>query len=185
MLHELPALHDAFERLAPKAVLQVMGHAVLQLARRIDDVRKEQRIPGRTSLGPLGRGLQRQDELALRRQFRCQQVRVEGIGNVIDVAQGAARLRQAVINGVIRQLPGRERHGTLAVFYTGEALFLGGSQHDAVAHQRGRAVVERRVDSQCVHKPPWPRQAFMPPACRHASGAGPEVRVLRPPLPVA
>src|SRR5690606_41508590 len=50
-----------------------------------------------------------------------------------------------------RQLPRGERHRPLAVLDACEALFLGGGDHAAVAHDAGGAVVIRGVDAEGVH----------------------------------
>src|SRR5690606_16101925 len=88
-----------------------------------------------------------------------------GIGDVLDVGQPDARRAEAVIDGVIRKLPRRERQRPLAVLHVGEALLLGRRDHFAVAHQAGGAIVEDGIDAERV-----PR---LTPQARAAAWAGP------------
>jgi hypothetical protein len=80
-----------------------------------------------------------------------QEVRVEGIGDVVDLCQGYPRLPEAVVDGVEGQLPRGERDRALAVLDLREALLLSRGDDPPVPDETGGGVVKSGVDAQRVH----------------------------------
>ena len=81
---------------------------------------------------------------------------------MVDVGEGDARLAQAIVDRVERQLPSRERHGALGMLDVREALVLGRGDDEAVDHHgRGRVVIggvdAQRVSSFGLGKVAMPR----------------------------
>ena len=80
-----------------------------------------------------------------------QLLRIERVGDVIDVGELDVGGPEAIVDRVVRQLPGRERQRPLAVLDAREALFLGGGDDASIHHQAGGRVVVNGVDSPCDH----------------------------------
>ena len=78
--------------------------------------------------------------------------RVVGVGHRVQVFRPQPSLLQAPGGRQLRQLPGRERHRPLAVLAPAEPFLLRGSHDPPVHDQRGRGVVEDRVDSEHPHQ---------------------------------
>ncbi len=79
------------------------------------------------------------------------EVGVVGVGDGVDVGDVQAGGAQAPARGQLGQLPGGERHRTLAVLAPGEPLLLRGGNRLAVDDQRGSGIVEQGVDAEDLH----------------------------------
>src|SRR5207245_2907446 len=88
---------------------------------------------------------------------RAAQRRIEGVGDRVQLAGAYPGLGQAPLRRQFRQLPGRERHRSLAVLAPGEPLLLGGGGHLAIQDERDRRIVKDRVDTQYPHDLPIPQ----------------------------
>ncbi len=77
---------------------------------------------------------------------------------MVEIPHGDAGLAKAVVDRVIRQLPGGKRHRPLAVLDPCEALFLGCGDDLSVAYKRGGTVVKYGVNSQGMHGVPLRRR---------------------------
>ncbi len=143
---------------AVQALAQMVRGAVAQLARRVDDVGQEQRVPGavpgRQLRVAFGRRFERQHDAPAGGELGPafgEQRRVQAVGDVVDRLQRDAGLLQAPGRGVERQLPGGEGQRPLGVLDAREALLLGGGDRHAVDDQHRGAVVEGGVESQRDH----------------------------------
>jgi hypothetical protein len=150
MRHEVPSPRRLCARRA-QTTLQVMRDAAFELARRIDDVRQEERIPGFMTRDANRRGLERQRDLARHPAAIDEQVGRERIRYVVDRVDVDAGLAQAIVDRVERQLPRRERDGPLAVLDLREALLFGRRDDLAVDDEARGRIVERRVDAERPH----------------------------------
>ena len=104
---------------------------------------QEQRRPPRVQRAkalPLGG---RDVAVDLRREVGVVRVR-----DRVEVGRLEPRLGQAERHRLLGQLPGRERHGRLAVLAAREALLLGGGDDLAVDDERGGRIVEDGIDSE-------------------------------------
>ena len=109
------------------------GQARAQEQRRAPRVQRAQALP----LG--GRDV----AVGLRRERRVVRVR-----DRVELGRLEPRLGEAERHRLLRQLPGGERHGRLAVLAAGEALLLGGGDGLAVDDERGGRIVEDGIDSE-------------------------------------
>lgn len=82
------------------------------------------------------------------------QGRVVGVGDRVDVLGGEACLLQAPGRRLLRQLPGREREGPLAVLAAAEPFLLRGGDDAPVGDDRRGGVVKDRVDAEKSHRAP-------------------------------
>ncbi len=82
---------------------------------------------------------------------RAGQLGVVGVGDGVEVGRLQPGLPEAPGGGELGQLPRGEGHRTVPVLAPAEPLLLGRRDRDAVHHQRGRGVVEQRVDTQNPH----------------------------------
>src|SRR5690606_6859207 len=81
------------------------------------------------------------------------------IADVVDVRELDARVLEAPVDRVIRELPCGERHGTLAVLDAGEALLLRRGDHVPVLDETGGRIVISGVDAERIH--PFPGSASL------------------------
>ena len=79
------------------------------------------------------------------------QLRVEGVRNRVEVGRLDPGRLEAPARRLLRQLPGRERHGALAVLAPAEPLLLGGGDGPPVDDERRSRVVEQGVDPEDAH----------------------------------
>src|SRR5205085_2531597 len=101
MFDKMPAIIRRFRSLA-KTSLQVVGRAVEQVARCVDNRRQKEWVPGRF---PLGRGWMRARFQGKRNGCLItmateQQPGVVGVRDMIDICQGYTGFTQTVIDGV-------------------------------------------------------------------------------------
>jgi hypothetical protein len=80
-----------------------------------------------------------------------QNVRVERVGNVVNIVQVYACHAETIIYGVKGQLIGGERYGTFAVLDVRKALFFSCGQQLPVLDKDGRGVMKHGVNSECIH----------------------------------
>ena len=73
---------------------------------------------------------------------------------MIDVGERYPAFVQAIVDRVVRKLPGREWHRTLAVLDLREALLLRGRDDGAVTDEACRRIVERSIDAERLHRRP-------------------------------
>src|SRR5438477_11526581 len=114
VLDEMPAERTVVTH-ACKALTQMVRGAAGELAWRVDDVTGEQRVPWRDLVHrrPTCRWLQRQCDGVVAASDAGKQIRIERIGDVVDVAKRCIGLAQAIVDRVIRKLPDRERNRPL------------------------------------------------------------------------
>jgi hypothetical protein len=76
---------------------------------------------------------------------------IVGICDRVEVSGLESRALEAPGRRLLRQLPGREGNGNLAVLAAAEALLLGRGHDPAADDDGGGRIVKNRVDSQDVH----------------------------------
>jgi hypothetical protein len=81
-----------------------------------------------------------------------QEIGIEGVGDVRDVRESDLGLAQAVVDGVIGELMGREGGGALAMLDVGEALLFRRGDHVSIAHEARRRVMKGGADAQGIHR---------------------------------
>jgi hypothetical protein len=107
MRNEVPSKRAVGPK-ASEPLAKVVWCAVGKLARSVDYRREKQGIPGRLKfLGSLVRArLQRQSDRRVRVIPAQEQVRVIGVGDVVDLSENDLSPSEAVIDRVVRQFPG-------------------------------------------------------------------------------
>src|SRR5581483_1778635 len=126
----------------------MMRPTIAEMAGRMEDRGQKQGIPDviEARRRRLRADFQR-DGYRLAVVLRQQQMRIERVGDVVDVLDGDSRLTQAKIDGVKRQFPGREWYRPLAMLNVRETLFLGSSDDAAIGNEASGGVVKGCVDS--------------------------------------
>src|SRR6266567_4503588 len=152
VLYEMPAIRPICSR-SSKAHSQMVRRSADQVARSIDNRGQEKWVPRGFPLSRGGMCARLQGE-----RYCCriavttkQQIRVVGVSNVIDINEGDTSLSQAVVDGVKRQFIGCKGDGSLAVFDTGETLFLHRRNHSSILYQARCRVMIDRIDTQNIH----------------------------------
>src|SRR4051812_20307065 len=101
-------------------------------------------------LARLGARLDRQRNRGSLRLFKTQRW-VERVSDAVHFGQANAGFTQAIVDGMERQLVGKEWHRPLAVFDACKAFLLRGGNGPPVSQQSGGAIVKGSIDSECVH----------------------------------
>jgi hypothetical protein len=77
---------------------------------------------------------------------------IVGVSDGVEVARRESAALERPACRLLRQLPGRERYGELAVLSARETLFFGGRDDDSVDDERRGRIVENSVNPEYAQK---------------------------------
>src|SRR5690606_24689759 len=130
-----------------KTFLQMMRCTAGELAWRIHDIGKHQRIPRRHPLrAGIARRFEREREGRLPGMLAQLHIGIVGIGHMLYIAQDYAGFLQTIVNCMKGKLPYGKRDRTLTMLHSCKAFLLSRSNYNSISDQASGTIVKRGVN---------------------------------------